>query len=138
MTRRRGEKEPEGPIRRAESSPEIRMRARELRRTLTPGERLLWQALRNRRFLGLKFRVQHPLGPFIADFYCAARRLAVEVDGAVHRDPVVHGHDQARDAWLRARGVRVLRLSAKLVEQDLPRALCLIAAALAAPPDTPD
>ncbi len=51
---------------------------------MTPAERMLWERLRNRQLGGLKFRRQHPLGPFIADFYCAEKRLVIEVDGIIH------------------------------------------------------
>jgi len=60
-------------------------RARQLRREQTPAEALLWGHLRNRRLKGLKFRRQHPVGRFVADFYCAQHRLIVELDGAVHQ-----------------------------------------------------
>jgi len=59
------------------------MKAREFRRSPTLPESLLWQHLRQRPH-GLKFRRQHPFGPFIADFYCPAARLVVEVDGGSH------------------------------------------------------
>ncbi|HEY7577739.1 MAG TPA: endonuclease domain-containing protein, partial [Acetobacteraceae bacterium] len=60
--------------------------ARALRRDATPAERLLWQGLRNRAVGRLKFRRQVPLGPYIADFYCASAKLVVEVDGVSHID----------------------------------------------------
>jgi very-short-patch-repair endonuclease len=59
-------------------------RAREMRRNPTPGEETLWRRLRARRLAGLKFRRQHVISPYIADFYCAAARLVVEIDGASH------------------------------------------------------
>ena len=68
-------------------------------------ERVLWALLRNRRLDDLKFRRQVPIGPYIADFVCFARRLIVEADGPLH-DPEP---DAVRDAWLRSQGFRVLR-----------------------------
>ena len=62
----------------------IQRRAKELRQEATPAEKMLWERLRNRQLGGFKFRRQHPLGPFIADFYCAERRLVVELDGGIH------------------------------------------------------
>jgi very-short-patch-repair endonuclease len=56
-------------------------RARELRRQMSLPEIVLWQALRKARLGGLRFRRQHPIGPYIVDFYCPAARLAIEVDG---------------------------------------------------------
>ena len=59
-------------------------RARNLRRDLTPAEKILWPILRNRAFGGLKFRRQQEIGPFIVDFFCAAVRVVVELDGESH------------------------------------------------------
>jgi len=66
------------------STQDLELAAHGLRRNPTPAEKTLWQALRNRQLAGLKFRRQHPLGPFILDFCCPARMLVVEVDGAAH------------------------------------------------------
>src|SRR5215216_2033194 len=99
-------------IRRRESSREIRERARQLRREATPSEERLWQALRDRRFRGLKFRRQRPAASFIPDFYCAELSLVVEVDGSIHKEPGVHARDLLRDEWLGRRRLRVLRISA--------------------------
>ncbi len=87
----------------------LRQRARQLRQNATPAEQILWQALRNRQLNGLKFRRQHPIGRFILDFYCAEKRLAVEVDGGQHADPDQRRDDQARTAALAAHGITVLR-----------------------------
>ena len=77
--------------------------ARELRRRPTPAEELLWAGLRKRQAKGLKFRRQHPIGPYIVDFYCAALRLVVEIDGGYHRE---RGEEDAeRSAYLRERGI---------------------------------
>jgi very-short-patch-repair endonuclease len=89
--------------------------ARDMRKNLTPPEARLWQALRGRRLSGLKFRRQHPIGPFILDFYCASARLAVEVDGAIHTLGDNPKHDDSRDLWLEQHGVTVLRIEARHV-----------------------
>jgi very-short-patch-repair endonuclease len=91
---------------------------------MTPAERILWYALRNRRFMGLKVRRQVPIGPFIADFYCADRRLIIEADGSGHGSP----RDAQRDAWLAAKGFRILRLWNRDVLTNLPACLDAIAA----------
>ena len=84
--------------------------ARQLRREMTPAERLLWQALRANRLDGFHFRRQHPIGPFILDFYCHAARLAIEIDGGHHlADPQVIQRDRERSEALRANGLRVMR-----------------------------
>src|SRR5947208_2097538 len=87
-------------------------RARALRRALTLPEVLLWQALRAGRVGGLRFRRQHPVGPYVLDFYCPSAGLAVEVDGAAHDIPDQAGRDLRRDAWLADQGIRVLRVLA--------------------------
>ena len=81
--------------------------AKLLRREMTFPERLLWGRLRNRRTNGLRFRRQHPIGPYIADFACIERRLIVEVDGRSHGD---RRRDRPRDRVLEAMGWRVLRI----------------------------
>jgi very-short-patch-repair endonuclease len=98
-------------------------RARRLRRDMTDCERILWFALRDRRLMGLKFRRQVPVGPFIADFYCAETRLILEADGA-HHNPAA---DAARDAYLSARGYRTLRLTNHDILTNLPGTLARIA-----------
>ena len=104
-------------------------RARVLRRTLTPPEASLWVCLRRGGLGGLKFRRQHPLGPYVLDFYCAEARLAVEIDGAVHDHPDRMAHDRRRSAWLEARGLAVMRVTAKNVRVNLEGVLASIRAA---------
>ncbi|MFN5083279.1 MAG: endonuclease domain-containing protein [Brevundimonas sp.] len=93
-------------------------RARALRRSLTLPEGLLWSALRGRRLGGLRFRRQHPIGPYILDFFCSDLALAVEVDGWRHDDPDQIRHDRRRDAWLSQKGVHLLRIPARDVLAD--------------------
>ena len=92
--------------------------ARRLRRQMTLPEVILWGELRKRPS-GLKFRRQHPAGRYVLDFFCSDARLAVEVDGEVHGRGVQPAHDAARDAWLAGEGVRVLRLPASSVLDDV-------------------
>ncbi|TNE67771.1 MAG: endonuclease domain-containing protein [Alphaproteobacteria bacterium] len=82
-------------------------RARGLRRAMTDAERCFWHHVRARRFHGLKFRRQFPVGHFIVDFACPARRLIVEIDGGQHADP--ESGDALRTAHLESRGFRVVR-----------------------------
>ena len=98
-------------------------RAREMRKAMTAAEAALWFALRDRRLLGLKFRRQVPMGPYIADFYCAAHRLVIEADGPSHGGPC----DATRDAWLAERGFRVIRLWNRDILGDLSGCLARIA-----------
>ncbi|MEG3789911.1 endonuclease domain-containing protein [Lysobacter sp. CCNWLW3] len=80
--------------------------ARHLRRSMTDAELRLWFHLRNRALMGCKFRRQHPIGPYIADFACIERGLIVETDGGQHADS---GADRVRTRFLAFRGYRVLR-----------------------------
>jgi len=89
--------------------------AQEFRKEQTPSERILWQALRGRQ-LGVKFRRQHPIGPFIVDFFCAQRALIVEVDGSVHAGQVER--DCERQELLEFCGYRVVRVMAYDVEHS--------------------
>ena len=101
-------------------------RARQFRRQLTPAEARLWTALR-RRFLGVRFRRQHPIGPYILDFYCPEQRLAVEVDGLIHDADGQIAHDERRTAWLTRQGVRVIRCTNLEVRDALDSVLACIA-----------
>ena len=85
-------------------------RARRLRQSLTGPEVGLWGHLRNRQLGGFRFRRQHPIGPYILDFYCPQARLAVEIDGSAHGHPDQIRHDARRDEWLATKGVRTLRI----------------------------
>ena len=93
-------------------------RARQLRREMTLPEVLLWQALRDRPS-GLKFRHQHPAGPYVLDFYCAAAKLCIEVDGEAHDRANQPARDAERDALLEHHGVKTLRITARDVLSDL-------------------
>jgi very-short-patch-repair endonuclease len=86
-------------------------RARELRQKQTPAESLLWELLRNRQLLGFKFRRQHQFGDYITDFYCHEAKLVIECDGSAHDSNEAWHHDQNRDAYLIAQGLRVLRFT---------------------------
>ena len=80
-------------------------RPRTLRRNATDAEALLWSRLRDRRLAGHKFRRQHPIGPYIADFACPDARLVIELDGGQHSPET----DAARTAYIEAQGYTVLR-----------------------------
>src|SRR5947207_10375074 len=75
-------------------------RARALRRKMTLPEVILWQELRGGKLKGLQFRRQHPIGPYILDFFCPAARLAIEIDGSSHENEQQFRHDERRDRWL--------------------------------------
>ena len=81
--------------------------ARKLRQTSTVPEVKLWQYLRDRRFMALKFRRQYPIGPYVVDFVCLSHKLVIELDGGQHADQVAY--DNKRTEYLEHFGFRVLR-----------------------------
>ncbi|MEM7794401.1 MAG: DUF559 domain-containing protein [Cyanobacteria bacterium P01_C01_bin.118] len=91
--------------------------ARDLRQRQTPAESIIWECLRNRRLNGFKFRRQHNIGRFIADFYCHEARLVVEIDGPIHERQ--RDRDAERDAWMQNCGLRVLRFKNTQVFEEL-------------------
>ena len=102
--------------------------ARHLRRNMTVGERRLWDRLRGKQ-LGVKFRRQHPLGPFVADFASVEARLVVEIDSDIH----VTEYDRRRDAWMQACGWRVMRIPVGEIDEDLDATVDTIAHELVHP-----
>ena len=92
--------------------------ARKLRQAMRLPEVLLWRAFRQRP-AGLKFRRQHPFGPYILDFYCAATSLVIEIDGEAHNRGDRPQRDTARTAWLVGQGLQVERIPAVEVLQAL-------------------
>jgi very-short-patch-repair endonuclease len=102
-----------------------------MRRDPTRAERKLWQALRKHQAHGLKFRRQVPLGPYIADFYCAAVKLVVELDGISHLDAA---GDAIRDDWMHRHGLRVLRIPNLAVFRNLEGIVVAIEQIAGAPP----
>jgi very-short-patch-repair endonuclease len=103
---------------------------------MTAAERVLWDALRDQRLGGLKFRRQHTAGQYYLDFYCPSRLLAVEVDGDVHDEQVEY--DANRTAYHNSIGIRVIRFHNEQVLNHLNAVLEEIAlAALNPPPPLP-
>ncbi len=84
-----------------------KIRARTLRKSLTDVENKLWSQLRGRQVSGVKFRRQHPIGPFIVDFCCVERDLVVELDGGQHAER--NAADERRPRLIERSGYRVLR-----------------------------
>ena len=95
-----------------QASTAARMHAKSLRSGMTDAERRLWARIRLEQ-LGVKFRRQHPLGPYVLDFACLEPKLVVEVDGSQHLDQ--QPYDERRTAWLMAHGFPVLRFWANEV-----------------------
>jgi very-short-patch-repair endonuclease len=106
---------------------ETRSFACHLRRNQTDAERRLWRHLRSRRLLGLRFRRQHPIGPYFADFACLELRLVIELDGGQHADPRGLERDRVRTAALEERGYEVIRFWNNDVLRDTQAVLATIA-----------
>jgi imidazole glycerol-phosphate synthase subunit HisF len=100
------------------ANPEIFKRAAELRQNLTYSELILWGYLKGSP-LGYKFRRQHPVSIYIADFYCHALKLIIEIDGNVHADLEVRLNDKERQGNLEQEGIKFLRFTDKDVEKKL-------------------
>jgi very-short-patch-repair endonuclease len=101
-------------------------RARQLRREALPPERALWKHLRKRQIGDLRFRRQHPIGPYFADFCCIEAKLVIEVDGQAHRGDRWE-RDRARDAFMEREGFRVVRVPAPDIALRLDGVLAMIA-----------
>jgi very-short-patch-repair endonuclease len=93
--------------------------ARQMREEMTPTEAVLWEHLRGNRLAGLKFRRQQVIDGFIADFYCHAAGLVVEVDGPIHNP----AYDAERDRILGIRQLTVLRITNEQVEAEIEAVL---------------
>jgi very-short-patch-repair endonuclease len=93
-------------------------------------EKRLWSKLRDGRLDGLRFRRQHPAGPYVLDFYCPSLRLAIELDGGQHAYRRQQSRDQKRSAWLRDCGVTELRFWNNDVAENLSGVLQLIVTAV--------
>ncbi len=126
--RARGVVDGAGTASRHTNLPALKAIRRDLRNHATPSERALWQMLKQRQLHGRKFRRQHSVGRYVLDFYCPAERLAIELDGAVHDDPLRRAYDTARQAALESLGVRVLRFE----NRELLSTPDVVAAAIAA------
>ena len=113
-------------------NPKTTARARDLRVRQTDAESLLWYVLRGRRLCGLKFRRQYPIEPFIADFACVEKRLAVEIDGGYH--DYVDEKDEKRQKIIEALGWKVIRFSNEDVLDDVDSVAVAIAKSLGLEP----
>lgn len=86
---------------------EITANARSLRSNMTDVERILWRAIRGRQLDGYRFRRQHPIGPYIADFVCLEKKCVIELDGGQHQNQTIY--DENRTMFLQGQGWQVLR-----------------------------
>ena len=98
---------------------EILKLARLNRKQMTVAENMLWKHIKERKVLGMKFRRQHPVACFIADFYCHQLKLIVEIDGGYHDDQEQHELDQGREKELQDMGLTIIRFWNEEVEKDV-------------------
>lgn len=108
-----------------------------LRQNMTDAEHRLWHHLRARRLKGFKFRRQHPINPYIVDFYCHSANLIIEIDGAHHFDPETKTKDQMRTEYLESNGLKVIRFDNRQVLLDTEGVLEAILRELPFPQPSP-
>ncbi len=102
-------------------------RAKELRLNPTVAERILWETLRNKKMLGLRFKHQHPINKFIADFYCHTLKLVIEVDGEIHNTEENREYDDNRTAAFESYDITVLRFTNDEVFTNIEKVRDIIA-----------
>lgn len=105
------------------ASQDIIEKAKNLRKRMTESEKLLWSKLRNKQVDGFKFRRQHPIWIFIADFYCHEAKLVVELDGGIHQRVDVIEYDANRTAEIERFEIKVIRYTNEKVLQNLNQVL---------------
>ncbi|GET32370.1 endonuclease [Prolixibacter bellariivorans] len=98
-------------------------RAKLLRENMTEAELKLWECLKERKLLNLRFRPQHPVDMFIADFYCHPLKLVVEIDGEIHLSKTNKSYDIGREAELERWGLKVVRFTNQEVLNNLDQVL---------------
>lgn len=109
------------------ASPQVFDNARKLRVAMTPTELVLWEHLRANRLNGFRFKAQHPIGFFVADFYCHAARLVIELDGSIHDSVDQQEYDTNRTYILNEFGLTVIRFRNEEVSLRLDAVLSKIA-----------
>ena len=97
-----------------------------IRNNLTLTEKTVWEQLKGKKILGLRFRPQHPIDIFIADFYCHPLRLVIEIDGGIHKNREQKEYDLGREGELENLGITVIRFTNQEVENDLTNIIARI------------
>ncbi len=101
------------------AKPSIFKLARELRKDQTRAEKTLWEQLNKNQIRGLKFRRQHPINRFIADFFCPKIKLIIEVDGSIHEIIEFQNHDEGRTDFFNDFGITVIRFTNEQIYNEL-------------------
>jgi len=99
------------------AKPDILDKAKVLRKNMTDAEKVLWEKLKNKQVLKLRFRRQHPIDIFIADFYCHTVRLLIELDGKIHKTQ--KEYDEGRTAEMEQFDIQVIRFRNEEIENDI-------------------
>ncbi len=105
------------------AKPHIFEKAKMLRKDMTGAELKLWEKLKGKKMLGLRFRPQHPIDIFIADFYCHPLKLVIEIDGGIHNSTDQKEYDFGREGELENWGIKVIRFTNEEVENEMNRVL---------------
>ena len=103
------------------AKPIIFERAKAMREQMTTAEKSVWHLLSSKKMCGLRFKAQHPIDIFIADFYCHALKLVIEIDGEIHHSNDQKEYDINREAELERFGIKVIRFTNMEVEQDIEK-----------------
>ena len=102
------------------------IKAKQLRKSMTKAELLLWKRLNNNQLGGIRFRRQHPIANYIVDFYCHSYKLVIEVDGDYHTSEDQMKHDKKRDLTLKNLGLSILRFTNQDVHQNIDQVITKI------------
>ena len=105
------------------AKPHIFEKAKALRNNMTSSELKLWEHLKGKKMLGLRFRPQHPIDIFIADFYCHPIKLVIEIDGGIHQTIEQKEYDIERTAELNNWGIEVVRYTNNCVENNIEQVI---------------
>ncbi len=101
------------------AKPIIFERAKAMRENMTQAEKSVWELLKSNKMLGLRFKPQHPIDIFIADFYCHSLKLVIEIDGGIHKSVDQREYDIGREAELEYWGIKVIRFTNEEVESNI-------------------
>ncbi|MBV5313360.1 MAG: endonuclease domain-containing protein [Prolixibacteraceae bacterium] len=101
------------------AKPIIFERAKAMRENMTQAENAVWEVLKSKNMLGLRFKPQHPIDIFIADFYCHPLKLVIEIDGGIHKSKEQKEYDIGREAELEKWGIKVIRFTNEEVEKSI-------------------
>ncbi len=105
------------------AKPHIFEKAKMLRKNMTRAEEILWEQLKGKKMLGLRFRPQHPIDIFIADFYCHPLKLVIEVDGGIHKSKEQQNYDIGRAGELENWEIKVIRFTNEEIENNITQVI---------------